>query len=1519
MTPAQLQTVKEIFHGALDCEPDKVSAFLETACQGDEILRHEVEAFLTAHKQAENFIEAPVTDLAANIIEKGQAGLLVGQTIGHYKISKRIDAGGMGEVYLASDITVGRKAALKLLPAHLTGDAERLRRFQQEARLVAGLNHPNILTIYEVGADNSTRYIASELIEGETLRHRLARGRVQVGEAVEIAIQVTAALAAAHSAGVVHRDVKPENIMLRPDGYVKVLDFGIAKLAEQELPPAMPEKDALKLVETSVGSILGTVSYMSPEQARGAPVDKRTDIWSLGVLLYEMAAGRAPFTGDTPAEVIAAILAKEPSPLSSYIAKAPSELQQIVTKALRKDPGQRYRSASEMLEALKGLRHRLEVTSELERSAATHPWLRWTRSPTAVTLALLAGAFALALPFYWLRNPTTSSTPEKSVAVLPFENLSQDSDNAYFAEGIQDEILTRLSKIADLKVIARASTQRYQSKPRNLAQIAKQLGVANILEGSVQKKADEVRVNVQLVNAQTDSHLWAETYDRKLTDLFVVESEIARGIAESLQAKLTGREEQVITAKPTDNVEAYNAYLRGLAYTLKTANTPADYLSAQKYLRQAVQLDPKFALAWTLLSYVDAIGYITSYLQPTIPLREEARQAAETALALQPNLGEALHAKGFYHYGCLKDYGTAVRYFEQARQFLPNSSRIPESLAYVTRRRRQWDRSEAYFNEAERLDPRNARILTQHALSYIALRRFPEALRKLDEVLNITPDDMDTLALEAAIAQAEGDLPRASALLAPLRPSAEFIGALETQVYQAILERRPAQVIPRLKEVLAKPDPALGFYNGELRFWLGWAQEVGGDRAAAQESWRQARSELEPLLNEQPGNYILIGDLALTNMGLGDKAAALTLAERAMAANPIEKDAVTGPSPIDILARVAARMGEPDRAVAALQNVLSIPYASSLATGNIPLTPALLRLDPMFDPLRSDPRFQELCKDKAEKSIALLPFENLSRDPDNAYLAEGIQEEILTRLAGIADLKVISRTSTQQYQSKPRNLTQIAKQLGVANILEGGVQRVGDQVRVNVQLVNAQTDSHLWAETFDRKLTDIFSVESEVAKAIADHLQAKLTDQEEQVIAAKPTDNVEAYNAYVRGLAYSLKTDNTPANALGAQKYLREAVRLDPKFALAWALLSYVEAVGYRTLTLQPTVALREEARQAAETALTLQPNLREAVMAKGHYYYGCLKDYDTAVRYFEQARQLLPNSSRNPEWLAYVARRRGQWDRSESYFNEAERLDPRNVLLLSQHGLFYMALRRFPEALRKLDQVLNITPDDVDTLANKAGIAQAEGDLPRASALLAPLHPGADHVFALETKVYQAILERQPAQVIPRLKDILAESDPALGFYNGELRFWLGWAQEVGGDHAAARDSWEQVRSELEPLLKEQPENDRLVGDLALTNMGLGDKPAALALAERAIALNPIEKDALNGPTSIEILARVAARVGESDRAIAALEKLFSTPGHGALAENMPLTPALLRLDPMFDPLRSDPRFQKLCEDKQP
>jgi serine/threonine protein kinase/Tfp pilus assembly protein PilF len=856
-----------------------------------------------------------------------------------------LGAGAMAITYRARDTVLNSVVALKVIDRKVAQNPGARARFLREARAAANIRHPNVARVTYYGEQDGECFYAMELVDGETLEARVRReGPMPLGLALDVIQQAARALVAAEACGVVHRDIKPSNVMLESDPSealrVKLIDYGVAKVMG---PPTQPG------MEQTQPGFIGTPAFASPEQfvgVRQLPVDTRSDIYSLGVTLWYLLAGRIPFVGRTMEE----IRARQTSDLPLGQLKGlhlPGQVIALLKSMLAADPKDRPQSARELLVA---------VQRYCERFS---PRTRSRRTKTVLASAALIFAIA-ALALGWLFQRAHSFSPEeRSIAVLPFENLSSDKENAYFAEGIQDEILTRLSKIADLKVISRTSTERYKSAPDNLPEIAKQLNVAHVLEGSVQKSGDAVRVNVQLIRAATDSHLWSDTFDRKLTDIFSVETEVAKMIADQLRAKLTGYEEQVIDAKPTDNPQAYDAYLRGLAYTLKTGFTPVNSFGAQKSLKSAVEFDSKFALAWALLSYVDASGYLTQSLQPTVALREEAREAAETALSLQPDLGEAIFAKGFYHYACLRDYDTAVNYLERAYRLLPNNSRIPQALAYVERRQGNWDRSDAYFNQAEKLDPQNVNLLSQHARSYICLRRFPEALSKLEEILNIAPDDIDTVVLKARIAQAQGDLPRASALLAPLRLGAGYVNALETQVYQAILESRPGQVIPRLKEILVKPDQTLGYYNGELRFWLGWAQEVAGEQEAARESWSQARSELEPFLKEQPENFVLMGDLALTNMALGDNATALTLAERAIAMFPIEKDALTGPRPLDILARVAARIGDPDRAISTLEKLLSIPYEAPLAA-NPPLTPALLRLDPMFEPLHNDPRFERL-------------------------------------------------------------------------------------------------------------------------------------------------------------------------------------------------------------------------------------------------------------------------------------------------------------------------------------------------------------------------------------------------------------------------------------------------------------------------------------------------------------------------------------------------------------------------------
>ena len=898
---------------------------------------------------------------AGGVAEATSREFVCGQKIfGRYTLIKVLGRGGMGIVWLARDEELEREVALKFLPNLMIQDHAVFDQLKRETKRCLELTHPHIVRIHDFIHDERSGCISMEYIDGETLSNLRAEKEQKVFEPDEIATwtsQLCDALDYAHNhAKIIHCDLKPANLMVNQRGELKISDFGIARSLGDSVSRLTAEQGRS-----------GTLVYMSPQQLNGERCTHLEDIYSLGASIYELLTSKPPFySGNIDRQIwerVAPSMTERRKELDIEPAVVSQVWEDAVAACLAKDPSRRPQSAAEVAQRLQ-LAPGLPRTTKAPRRSVDKKTLL-VASVAMLSVIVLAGLYFGVLKPQAKPLSQAPAIPEKSIAVLPFENRSEDKANAYFADGIQDEILTRLSKIADLKVISRTSTQHYKSTPENLPEIAKQLGVAHVLEGSVQKSGDAVRVNVQLIKAANDSHLWAETFDRKPTDIFSVESDVAKAIAEQLRAKLTGQEQQVIAAKPTDNIEAYDAYLRGLAYTLRHTNY-ANNLRSQKCLKEAVRLDPKFALAWALLASVDADGYIALTLQPTVALREEARHAAETALTLQPNLGEAILAKGYYYYACLRDYDSAVRYYEQARQFLPNSAQIPELLAYVVRRQDQWERSESYLNEAERLDPRNAALLSEHALHFAVLRRFPEALSKFDQVLNITPDDIDSLAEKAAIAQAEGDLPRAAALLAPLDPDADLIQALEQKVYQAILERRPAQVIPRLEEILAKPDPALGFFNDELRFWLGWAQDVAGDHAAAAETWRQGRSQLEFFLKEQPENYQLMRDLALTNMGLGDKAAAFALAERAMALLPIDKDAASGPGSVETLARVAAQMGEFDRAISALQKLLSIPYVGALAEG-VPLTPALLRLDPMFDPLRNDPRFEKLVASPAMK------------------------------------------------------------------------------------------------------------------------------------------------------------------------------------------------------------------------------------------------------------------------------------------------------------------------------------------------------------------------------------------------------------------------------------------------------------------------------------------------------------------------------------------------------------------------
>jgi TolB-like protein/Flp pilus assembly protein TadD len=547
--------------------------------------------------------------------------------------------------------------------------------------------------------------------------------------------------------------------------------------------------------------------------------------------------------------------------------------------------------------------------------------------------------------------------------------------------------------------------------------------------------------------------------------------------------------------------------------------------------------------------------------------------------------------------------------------------------------------------------------------------------------------------------------------------------------------------------------------------------------------------------------------------------------------------------------------------------------------------------------------------ESSEKSIAVLPFENLSDDKANAYFATGIQDEIMTRLAKIADLKVISRTSTQQYQSKPANLSQIAKQLGVAHVLEGSVQKVGEQVRVNVQLIRADHDSHLWAETYDRKLNDIFGVESDIAKSIAQSLQAKLSGREEQAFGVKPTDNPDAYDAYLHGLVAEGESIDSVYSTQKAISYYKRAVHLDPAFALAWSRLSRAHS------NLYPSFGdSTEAAKRALQTAQKLQPDSPETLLALAQYQYFELHDYDAARTTFLRVGKMLPGSSEIPAALGQIARRQGNWDKAVAYYNQALVLDPRNVELLTEAADNFDDLRRFDDALKLYDRALDIRPNDLDLLASKAAIYQAQGNLAEAGNCLGGVNALTPSYEAVAQKVEQLIFERKHREAVQLLETRFAQFQFGSELEVGIFQEFLASSRLLAGDFPGAKASAEQARNILEVLCKNQPDNDFPAIFLARAYAILDERDSAYKEAKRVTDL--LQNDAVRRPGAEENVALIEASFGDNARAISILARLLQIPYQSSLYAT-PLTPALLRLDPKWDALRSDPTFQKLCRNE--
>jgi serine/threonine protein kinase/Tfp pilus assembly protein PilF len=884
--------------------------------------------------------DCPVCLLRSALDYPDVGGNLSPLLFGHFEVKQHPDGspwelghGAMGVTYLAGDNVLDREVALKVIELPLAARASDLvrQRFLREARAAAALRHPNVAPVFEFGTtpEGSRCYYAMELVEGETLEARVHRqGPLDPATALDIAIQITRALMAAAAHDLIHRDLKPGNIMLTRDKgtnelQVKVIDFGLAR--------AIADVEA----DLTHGGFVGTPSFASPEQIGSGPVDARADIYSLGATLWFALTGLAPRAGGT-AEEVREQQARDDLPIKQLVArKVPASLIKLLQRTLALDPAERPASARELMEALQFCHNKINRRRFYQLAALL------SIVAIGVTTFLVLG----------VHREKTISSPEKSIAVLPLENLSDEKENAFFADGIHEELLSDLAKIKELKVISRTSVMAYRNAtPRNLRDIAEQLDVSNVVEGSVRRSGDRVRVSVQLIDARTDRHLWAENYDRTLADSLSLQGELAKDIADAVGATLSPQEKARVEARPTDNPAAYDAYLRARAIPIDWGFAiKSDIESAIRLYEQAVKLDPNFTLAWAYLS-IAQVQSLLKGVDSKPAHRERAKDALNHALALDPNLPEVHLARGYQE----EDDTRSLAEFREAEKGLPNSADVIQAIALVQRLLGHWNEAVAELRHGIELDPRNVSAANNLALTYCAMRRFPEALATLDRVLAWDPTNARALLTKADALLAIGDLQAAEPLLAnPELPA-------ERRAMYATFQRNYAVAIEILSKDLAvereQRDP------GEI-LSLAFSQQRAGDITAARATYQKCVEDIRRDLEKiEPGSFNELDAhirLATAYAGLGEASSAVAEGQKAMALAPSQNPDFGLPVE-DEMARIYAQLGDADHAIPMLKRLLRTSYGGATF-----LTPATLRLDPVWDPIRADPRFEKLTTEKA--------------------------------------------------------------------------------------------------------------------------------------------------------------------------------------------------------------------------------------------------------------------------------------------------------------------------------------------------------------------------------------------------------------------------------------------------------------------------------------------------------------------------------------------------------------------------
>jgi len=882
------------------------------------------------------------------------------RVFGRYTVIKVLGRGGMGIVWLARDTELEREVALKFLPDLMIQERPVFDQLKREAKRCLELTHPHIVRIHDFIHDERSGCISMEYIDGETLSNLRAEKEQKVFEPDEIATwtsQLCGALDYAHNhAKIIHCDLKPSNLMVNQRGDLKVSDFGIGRSLG----------DSATRLTTEQGRS-GTLVYMSPQQLNGERCTHLDDIYSLGATLYELLTSKPPFySGNIDRQIherVALSMTERRKELDIEPGLVPEVWEDAVAACLEKDPSQRPQSAIEVAQ-------RLQLTPE---GTAT----RWVAPQKSNKRALLVGGIAAlsalilaGVYFGGLKRQAkqilpAAPIPEKSIAVLPFENLSTAQENAFFADGVQDEILTDLAKIADLKVISRTSVMQYKTDAkRNLREIGNALGVTHVVEGSVQRSANRVRVSAQLIDARTDAHLWAERYDRPLGDVFAIQSEIAKAVADQLQAKLSPREKGVIAQPPTANIAAYDDYVRAKALLAVTggARQGRNLYEAEGLLEQAIGRDPTFLLAYCKLTWVHKELYYTGFDHSARRLAQ-ANEAMRKALELGPDRGEAHLAAGWVYYHCYFDYNRARSELAIARSALPNDPEVFELAGYMDRRQGRWKEHIQNLERAVQLDPRNTEVLYGLAQGYKLLRQFPEMAAVLDRILAITPGDPLMRVMRAAVElEWHGDTSRLRTVIHEVIAEDPTAGMAFTEdwLLYALCERNPAEIQSALALI---PREGITSETATIcrPFYQGLAARALKDTNATTNAFVAARGEMEKIVREEPDYPQALSVLGMIDAALYRKEDAVREARRAVELIPSEKDPLTYAELVKNLAVAYAWTGQTEAALNELKTLLQIPG---------PISYGQLRLHPYWDPLRGDPRFEKLVAESS-KPIAI--------------------------------------------------------------------------------------------------------------------------------------------------------------------------------------------------------------------------------------------------------------------------------------------------------------------------------------------------------------------------------------------------------------------------------------------------------------------------------------------------------------------------------------------------------------------